>query len=97
MEPQHHRGHGGGGGGSRQYYYYADEDDDFSAEELFNIFFGHSGKSSECQLFFSKIIKHEFILGVATRGHRRRQQGHTYHFTNNTTQNVCLSIYRIKF
>lgn len=68
MEPQHHRGHGGGGGGSRQYYYYADEDDDFSAEELFNIFFGHSG--------------------VATRGHRRRQQGHTYHFTNNTTQNT---------
>jgi len=44
MEPQHHRGYNSGG--SRQYYYYADEDDDFSAEELFNIFFGHTGKSS---------------------------------------------------
>ena len=37
MEPQYHRG---GHTGGRQQYYYCDEDDDFSAEELFNIFFG---------------------------------------------------------
>jgi hypothetical protein len=36
MEPQYHRGGNTGG----RHYYYCDEDDDFSAEELFNIFFG---------------------------------------------------------
>lgn len=36
MEPQYHRGGNTGG----RNYYYCDEDDDFSAEELFNIFFG---------------------------------------------------------
>jgi len=40
MEPQNHRGANTGG---RQRYYYCDEDDDFSAEEIFNIFFGHAG------------------------------------------------------
>ena len=39
MEPQYHRS---GRGGSQQYYYYED-DDDFSAEEIFNLFFGYSG------------------------------------------------------
>jgi len=39
MEPQYHRG----ASGDRQYYSYCDVDDDFSAEELFNLFFGHSG------------------------------------------------------
>lgn len=39
MEPQHNRRNSGG----RQYYYYADDDEDFSAEEIFNIFFGYSG------------------------------------------------------
>jgi DnaJ family protein B protein 12 len=43
MEPQHHRGHHTGG---RHHYYYCDEDDDFSAEELFNMFFGHSGATT---------------------------------------------------
>jgi len=28
------------------YYYYCDEDDDFSAEEIFNIFFGHGGPTT---------------------------------------------------
>jgi len=43
MEPQYHRSSNGGGrGGSQQYYYYED-DDDFSAEEIFNLFFGYSG------------------------------------------------------
>ncbi|CAF0801300.1 unnamed protein product [Adineta ricciae] len=43
MEPQYnHRSNGGGGRGSHQYYYYED-DEDFSAEEIFNIFFGYSG------------------------------------------------------
>lgn len=37
MEPQYHRsGHTGG----RQQYYYYEDDDDFSAEEIFNMFFG---------------------------------------------------------
>lgn len=38
MEPQYHRS--GRQTGGRQQYYYYDDDDDFSAEELFNIFFG---------------------------------------------------------
>ncbi len=38
MEPQNQRSGRGG-----QYYYYSDEDDDFSADEIFNLFFGHSG------------------------------------------------------
>ena len=38
MEPQYHRGSSSGG----QYYHYY-EDDDFSAEEIFNLFFGYSG------------------------------------------------------
>jgi DnaJ family protein B protein 12 len=44
MEPQYHRGNMGGGRGG--YYYYCDEDDDFSAEEIFNIFFGHAGATN---------------------------------------------------
>jgi len=40
MEPQYQRRNNNGG---RQHYYYCDEDDDFSAEELFNMFFGHPG------------------------------------------------------
>ena len=39
MEPQSHRGNARGGG--TQYYYYADDDEDFSAEEIFNMFFGY--------------------------------------------------------
>ncbi len=42
MEPQYQRGSNGGGRGSQHYYYYED-DDDFSAEEIFNLFFGYSG------------------------------------------------------
>jgi hypothetical protein len=42
MEPQYHRGGGGGGGGYASQHYY-DDDDDFSAEEIFNLFFGYSG------------------------------------------------------
>jgi DnaJ family protein B protein 12 len=40
MEPQYQRRNNAGG---RQHYYYCDEDDDFSAEEIFNMFFGHPG------------------------------------------------------
>jgi hypothetical protein len=43
MEPQYNRSSNGGGRGSQQYYYYED-DDDFSAEEIFNLFFGYSGR-----------------------------------------------------
>ncbi|CAF3661283.1 unnamed protein product [Adineta steineri] len=46
MEPQYHRtSNGGSRGGGQQYYYYED-DDDFSAEEIFNLFFGYSGTST---------------------------------------------------
>ncbi|CAF4603332.1 unnamed protein product [Rotaria sp. Silwood1] len=45
MEPQYHRGGNSGGRGSQHYYYYED-DDDFSAEEIFNLFFGYSGPRS---------------------------------------------------
>ncbi|CAF1017162.1 unnamed protein product [Adineta ricciae] len=44
MEPQYennHRNHGHGG-----HYYYSDDDDDFSAEEIFNLFFGYSGPTN---------------------------------------------------
>ena len=37
MEPQQHRGNTRSGA----QYYYADDDDDFSAEEIFNMFFGY--------------------------------------------------------
>ena len=43
MEPQHNRG--GHTGGRQQYYY--EEDDDFSAEEIFNMFFGQGRVISE--------------------------------------------------
>jgi hypothetical protein len=43
MEPQYQRGNAGARRGG-QTYYYCDEDDDFSAEEIFNIFFGNAGK-----------------------------------------------------
>ncbi|CAF0840826.1 unnamed protein product [Rotaria sordida] len=42
MEPQHNHSSTGG----RQYYYYSDADDDFSAEELFNLFFGYTGPTT---------------------------------------------------
>jgi len=42
MEPQYHRSSNGGGRGSHHYYY--EDDDDFSAEEIFNLFFGYSGR-----------------------------------------------------
>jgi len=45
MEPQYHRSGGGGGGGYASQHYY-DDDDDFSAEEIFNLFFGYSGPTS---------------------------------------------------
>jgi DnaJ family protein B protein 12 len=45
MEPQYNRGSHSGGRGSQQYYYYED-DDDFSAEEIFNLFFGYSGPTT---------------------------------------------------
>ncbi|CAF3336913.1 unnamed protein product [Rotaria socialis] len=45
MEPQYHRGSTNGTRGSQNYYYYED-DDDFSAEEIFNLFFGYSGPTT---------------------------------------------------
>ena len=42
MEPQYHRSSNGAGRSSQNYYYYED-DEDFSAEEIFNLFFGYSG------------------------------------------------------
>ena len=83
MEPQSHRG---GPTGGRQYYYYADEDEDFSAEEIFNIFFGHSGMISEISkenLSFLSIY-----LGATTRTYRRRQQPRSFNFNTNSTQSV---------
>jgi len=47
MEPQYQRGNGGAARGhGTQYYYYGDDDDEFSAEELFNMFFGYTGPVS---------------------------------------------------
>lgn len=39
MEPQYHRSTSNG----RQYYECYDDDADFSAEDIFNIFFGSTG------------------------------------------------------
>jgi hypothetical protein len=50
MEPQYHRGSNGGARGSQHYYYYED-DDDFSAEEIFNLFFGYSGTKNYENIF----------------------------------------------
>lgn len=47
MEPQYHRNSNGGGRGSSHQYYYYEDDDDFSAEEIFNLFFGYSGINKE--------------------------------------------------
>jgi hypothetical protein len=46
MEPQYHRGSNGGGRTNSQHYYYYEDDDDFSAEEIFNLFFGYSGMNN---------------------------------------------------
>ena len=43
MEPQYHSNSNGGYHGSQDDYYYYEDEDDFSAEEIFNIFFGYSG------------------------------------------------------
>ncbi|UJR16168.1 hypothetical protein I4U23_003078 [Adineta vaga] len=45
MEPHYERNHTGGRHGG-QNYYYSDDDDDFSAEEIFNLFFGYSGPTN---------------------------------------------------
>jgi len=45
MEPQYHRTSNGAGRSSQNYYYYED-DEDFSAEEIFNLFFGYSGANT---------------------------------------------------
>ncbi len=82
MEPQYQRGNNTGG---RQHYYYCDEDEDFSAEEIFNMFFGHAGMRD-------RILKKKpcfEYLGGATRTYRRRQQPNSFHFTTNSPQNVC--------
>jgi hypothetical protein len=88
MEPQYQRSSNGGGRGSSQHYYYYEDDDDFSAEEIFNLFFGYSGKLS-----FIIILNKYFFLGPTTRTYRRRQQPSPFHFTthstHNQTQNVC--------
>ncbi|UJR30351.1 hypothetical protein I4U23_017886 [Adineta vaga] len=71
MEPQYHRGSNGGGGrSSQQYYYY--EDDDFSAEEIFNIFFGYSGPSNR----------------TYRRRQQQSPFHYTTHSTQNQTQNT---------
>jgi hypothetical protein len=80
MEPQYHRGGNTGG----RNYYYCDEDDDFSAEELFNIFFGQGNIIQE-----KKTNVNFLFLGGTTRTYRRRQQPRSFHFTTNSTQNVC--------
>ncbi|CAF2806970.1 unnamed protein product [Rotaria sp. Silwood2] len=83
MEPQHTHSSTGG----RQYYYYSDGDDDFSAEELFNLFFGYSGMIN---ITYKKKKKKETYdhIGPTTRTYRRRQQPNTYHFTTHSTQNT---------
>jgi hypothetical protein len=90
MEPQYNRASNGGGrGGSQQYYYYED-DDDFSAEEIFNLFFGYSG-----MICYDKNKLNDYFLSgpPASRTYRRRQQQSPFHFTTHSahtnTQNVC--------
>jgi hypothetical protein len=63
MEPQYHRGNTHGAHGT-QHYYQCDNDDDFSAEELFNLFFGHPGMiydSIEIPQIFLIIQEHQLI------------------------------------
>jgi DnaJ-class molecular chaperone len=45
MEPQYQRTNNGSGRSSSTYSYY-DDDEEFSAEEIFNLFFGYSGDTS---------------------------------------------------
>ena len=47
MEPQYENSGRRSTHGGTQYYYYADDDEDFSAEEIFNMFFGYAGKFIE--------------------------------------------------
>ena len=91
MEPQYHRGNPGAGRTSQDHAYY-DDDDDFSAEEIFNLFFGYSGR------LFASVKRrnntHERFSPLgASRTHRRRpQQQRSFRFnshsTNTQTQNV---------
>lgn len=46
MEPQYHSNSNGGYHGSHDDYYYYEDEDDFSAEEIFNLFFGYSGPTT---------------------------------------------------
>ena len=84
MEPQYHRGNPGAGRTSQDHAYY-DDDDDFSAEEIFNLFFGYSGTP----VVSAKIRNntHERFYPLATsRTHRRRpQQQRSFRFNNHST------------
>ncbi|CAF3401923.1 unnamed protein product [Rotaria sp. Silwood1] len=65
MEPQYNHSSTGG----RQYYYYSDADDDFSAEEIFNLFFGYTGAPTRTH----------------GRRHQTHSYHFTTHSTQNTT------------
>jgi DnaJ family protein B protein 12 len=75
MEPQYQRGSNGGGRGSQHYYYYED-DDDFSAEEIFNLFFGYSGPTTR----------------TYRRRQQQTPFHFTTHSTHNQTQNTTHTI-----
>ena len=83
MEPQYQRTSNGGGRSSQNYYY--EEDDEFSAEEIFNLFFGYSGTTlDDINL---RISNSYFRVGPTTRTYRRRQQQNPFPFTTHSTQN----------
>jgi DnaJ family protein B protein 12 len=74
MEPQYHRNSNGGGRGT-QYYYYED-DDEFSAEEIFNLFFGYSGPTTR----------------TYRRRQQQTPFHFTTHSTHNQTQNATHTV-----
>ena len=91
MEPQYHRGNPGAGRTSQDHAYY-DDDDDFSAEEIFNLFFGYSGRLFALAKMRNKTHERFCPLGTSRTHRRRPQQQRSFRFnshsTNTQTQNV---------
>lgn len=94
MEPQYHRSNGGGR--SSQNYYYDEDDDEFSAEEIFNLFFGYSGRRL-IDICYRDSTSVCFALGPTSRTYRRRQQPNRFHFTTHSTHHQTQNVRSMLF
>lgn len=103
MEPQYERASRPGAARGGQHYYYADDDEDFSAEEIFNMFFGYGGMLNNHQIRYHrntfKLLNNLTSFdnsGPSSRVYRHRRQGSPFHFTTNSTHHQAQAVHQLQ-